>query len=89
MHVIFDYSGMVAGRSEWTRIWYHNGQEVLRVREKWNGDAAGQFDYNLNTTDGQPLSAGTWELELYANGVLQTYGAFVITPLNAPAGTAT
>ena len=87
VHAIFDYTNMTPNRDEWARVWYHNGSEVLRVEEEWSGDVAGQFDYNLNTSDKQPLSGGTWELELYANGQLQTYGAFVIAavqPLVTP-----
>ncbi len=84
VHAIFDYAGLVPNQHTWTRIWYHNGEEVLKVEEKWTGDSSGQFDYNLNTTDGQPLSPGTWELELYANDELQTYGAFVVTPADTP-----
>lgn len=88
VHAIFDYTGMQPQHQEWTRIWYHNGQEVLKVKEKWTGDATGQFDYNLNTADSDPLSSGTWELELYVDGALQTYGAFEINPQTAtPADT--
>lgn len=78
VHAIFDYTGMVPQKNNWSRIWYHNGFEVLKVQEAWTADVTGQFDYNLNTTDGRPLSPGTWELELYVDGVLQTYSAFVV-----------
>lgn len=81
IHAIFDYSHMAPQQHQWTRIWYHNKQEVLRVADGWSGDVSGQFDYNLNTSDGKPLSPGTWELELYANGQLQTYAAFQIEAL--------
>lgn len=78
VHAVFDYAGLTPNKDTWTRIWYHNSQEVLKVEEPWTGDSSGQFDYNLNTSDGNPLSPGTWELELYANGELKTYGAFVV-----------
>lgn len=84
VHAIFDYNGLTPNKDTWTRIWYHNSQEVLKVEEKWTGDRSGQFDYNLNTSDGQPLSPGTWELELYANGKLLTYGAFVVEVAETP-----
>ena len=84
VHAVFDYSGLTPNKDTWTRIWYHNSQEVLKVEEKWTGDRSGQFDYNLNTSDGQPLSPGTWELELYANGQLLTYGAFVVEIAETP-----
>ena len=81
MHVIFDYTGM-SKDNEWTRIWYHNGQEVLRVAENWTGDVEGKFDYNLNTSDRQPLSSGLWQLELYIDGQLEIFGSFVIETPN-------
>lgn len=84
VHAVFDYNGLTPNKDTWTRIWYHNSQEVLKVEEKWTGDRSGQFDYNLNTSDGQPLSPGTWELELYANGQLLTYGAFVVETAETP-----
>jgi len=93
MHAIFDYSGMRPNVQQWMRIWYHNGSQVLNVQENWTGDVDGQFDYNLNTADGQPFSVGTWELELYVDGELQTYGAFVVntppTPTQQPIATPT
>ncbi|HEY86406.1 MAG TPA: hypothetical protein G4N96_14975 [Chloroflexi bacterium] len=87
VHAIFEYANMTPDRDKWARVWYHNGSEVLRVKEDWTGDVAGQFDYNLNTSDKQPLSDGTWELELYANGQLQTYGAFIIQAAQAVTNT--
>jgi hypothetical protein len=89
IHAIFEYSGMSL-QNEWTRVWYHNSQEVLRVRENWSGDVEGQFDYNLHTSNGQPLSPGLWQLELYIDGQLETFGSFVInnqvisTPVQTP-----
>jgi len=77
MHAVFNYTGM-STHNEWTRVWYHNGQEVLRVKENWSGDVEGQFDYNLNTSNGQLLPPGLWQLELYIDGQLETFGAFVI-----------
>jgi TolB protein len=77
IHAIFDYTAMSPQR-EWTRVWYHNGAEVLRVQEYWAGDSAGQFDYNLNTADGHLLSSGLWQLELYIDGQLATFSSFVI-----------
>jgi len=89
VHAIFEYANMRPNRDVWTRVWYHNGSQVLKVEEKWTGDIAGQFDYNLNTSDNKPLSSGTWELELYANNQLQTYGAFVIEAPQLSADTPT
>lgn len=77
MHAIFNYTGMSL-QDQWIRTWYHNGQELLSVQENWSGDAEGRFDYNLNTSDGQPLSPGLWQLNLYVNGRLQTFGSFVV-----------
>jgi TolB protein len=84
IHALFDYAGMSSQR-EWTRIWYHNGAEVLKVKEYWTGDTVGQFDYNLNTADGHLLSSGLWQLELYVDGQLKTFGSFIIEePITLP-----
>lgn len=78
VHAVFDYSGLDPQQHSWSRIWFHDDEEVLRVEEDWLGNTAGQFDYNLNTNDGDPLSAGTWRLELYIDSVLQSQGSFVV-----------
>ena len=62
MHAIFDYSGM-SSQDQWTRIWYHNGQELLSVQEIWSGDAEGRFDYNLNTSERATALAGAVAVE--------------------------
>ena len=88
VHVIFDYAHMAPGTYEWTRIWYLNGQEVLKVKEPWTGDVTGQFDYSLNTSDGQPLASGNWELELYIENDLKAYGGFIVeTPTSVALNT--
>lgn len=86
VHAVFDYSGLKPEQHSWSRIWFHNDEEVLRVEENWSGDTEGQFDYNLNTNDGDPLSAGTWRLELYIDGILQSQGSFavVVPPTPTP-----
>lgn len=78
VHAIFDYSGLNPNKHSWARIWFHDGGEVLRVEEDWSGDTEGQFDYNLNTNDGDPLSPGTWRLELYIDDILQSQGSFAV-----------
>ncbi len=78
VHAVFDYAGLDPQQHSWARIWFHNDAEVLRVEEDWSGDTKGQFDYNLNTNDGAPLSPGTWRLELYIDGVLQSQGSFAV-----------
>ncbi len=81
VQAIFNYAHMIPNHHEWTRIWYHNGQEVLRIKEKWTGETSGQFDYSLDTNDNQPFAAGNWELELYIDNQLEAYGGFVIQQL--------
>jgi len=78
VHAVFDYSGLAPIQHSWSRIWFHNSEEVLRVEEDWSGNTEAQFDYNLNTNDGEPLSPGTWRLELYIDGVLQSQGSFAV-----------
>lgn len=78
IHAIFDYSGMSSDYT-WERVWYLNGDEILRSGDQWNGDQAGRFDYFIDA-GGAPLSSGEWLLELYVEGELLAEGGFVIEP---------
>jgi Tol biopolymer transport system component len=76
VHAIFEYSGILADNL-WERVWYLDGEEILRSEEVWGGDAAGIFDYFINA-GGEPLTPGEWTLELYVEGELLTSGTFTI-----------
>ena len=82
IHAIFDYQGMSADRS-WERVWYLDGNEILRNSAEWTGDEMGRFDYFIDA-GGDPLSPGEWLLELYVDGVLLAEGSFAIEPEVTP-----
>lgn len=76
IHAIFDYSGMSPSYS-WERVWFHDGVEMFRNAEAWEGAETGVFDYYINA-GGEPLSPGKWQLELYIEGKLLTTASFTI-----------
>ncbi|MEM7035172.1 MAG: hypothetical protein AAF629_36875 [Chloroflexota bacterium] len=84
LHAFFDYDGMSADDT-WLRVWSYEGKEVLRVEEFWAGEVEGRFDYNLNTSTGQPIIPGEWALALYINDAFQTEATFTIQELTPTA----
>lgn len=98
-HAIFDYSGM-SPENTWERVWYLDGNEILRNSATWTDREQGRFDYFIDA-GGDPLASGEWTLELYVDGQLLTEGSFTIeaeqpavaqvadTPTSAPEPTAT
>lgn len=76
VHAIFEYSGF-SPETTWERVWYLDGEEMLRSSETWSGDSAGVFDYFVNA-GGDPLSPGEWTLELYVDGELLATDSFTI-----------
>jgi Tol biopolymer transport system component len=78
MHAVFNYNHMSKGYT-WERVWYLDGQEILRNSEEWSGAESGQFDYFLDTGE-SALPAGKWTLELYVEGQLLAEGSFTVKP---------
>jgi hypothetical protein len=61
----------------WDRIWFLDGQEVLRASTPWSEAEAGVLDYTLDAS-GAPLPVGEWTLEIYVENELLAKDAFVI-----------
>lgn len=76
VHAIFEYSGMSKDYT-WERVWYLDGQEVLRNAEEWTGDETGVFDYFIDAGN-NPLFPGEWTLELYVQDELLQTSSFII-----------
>lgn len=87
VHAVFDYSGILPEYS-WERVWYLDGEEVLRSEEVWGGEESGVFDYFINA-GGEPLTPGEWVLELYVEGELLATGSFTIEPAQSALAAAT
>jgi hypothetical protein len=82
VHAIFEYSGM-SKDATWERVWYLDGQEILRNDQKWTGDAAGVFDYFVDAGN-EPLFPGEWVLELYVEDDKLAEGSFTIEAAATP-----
>ena len=76
VHAIFEYGGLSTDNT-WERVWYLDGEEMLRSSEAWAGDEAGIFDYFINA-GGDSLTPGEWVLELYVEDNLMATGSFTI-----------
>jgi Tol biopolymer transport system component len=76
IHALFDYSGILEDYT-WERVWYLDGEEILRNAATWTDEEAGRFDYYLDA-GGEPLPPGEWELEIYVEDELLASGAFTI-----------
>ncbi len=76
IHAIFDYSGM-SNDYTWERVWYLDGEEILRNAAEWTDPAMGRFDYFLDA-GGDPLPTGDWDLEIYVEDELLASGSFAI-----------
>lgn len=76
IHALFDYSGMSTDYT-WERVWYLDGEEILRNAAEWTDPAMGRFDYFLDA-GGDPLPVGEWDLEIYVEDELLSSGSFVI-----------
>lgn len=78
IHAVFDYANIFPG-DMWERVWYLDGEEVLRVVDPWEGEDTGVFDYSLDG-EGEPLPPGEWVLEIYVADNLLASESFTITP---------
>ncbi len=76
IHALFDYTG-IQNDYTWERVWYLDGEEILRNSAAWTDEEAGRFDYFLDA-GGDPLPAGEWVLEIYVEDKLLASGSFSI-----------
>jgi Tol biopolymer transport system component len=82
IHAIFEYSGMLSDYT-WERIWYLDGEEMLKNSAAWADRESGRFDYFVDA-GGDPLAPGEWTLELYVEGELLAKGDFTIEAEEKP-----
>jgi len=94
LYALFSYDRMVDG-SQWTALWYRNGELVYFETHSWNGGTGG-FGY----TDWDPISTewqpGVYEVQIFIGTVWKISGRFTVegippTPLPSatPTNTAT
>ncbi len=76
VHAIFDYQGM-SKDYVWERVWYRNGQQLLKTSASWSSDEVGRFDYFVDAGR-NALPNGDWQLQLKVEGNLLVTGTFSI-----------
>ena len=92
MYAIFSYDQMVVG-SQWTALWYRNGELVHFETIPWNGGSGG-----LGYTDWEPDPSewhiGLYEVQIFVGEIWRQSGQFTVegeppTPRPSPTATAT
>lgn len=90
MYAVFSYDGMVVG-SQWTALWYRNGELVHYETIPWNGGSGG-----LGYTDWQPDPSewhpGEYEVQIFTGMQWKISGVFLVEgepPTPAPSSTPT
>ena len=76
MYAVFSYDGMVRG-SQWTALWYRNGELVHYETLPWDGDTGG-----LGYTDWQPPPEewlpGLYEVQIFTGLTWKVSGTFTV-----------
>ncbi len=83
LYVFWEYSGMRDGL-DWEERWLWEGEEIVRFDFTWQDGKAGYFWDNLYRSNDQPLSDGTYTLELYVEGQLVQTGTAIVGSGLAP-----
>lgn len=90
MYAIFSYDGMVRG-SQWTALWYRNGELVHYETIPWDGETGGFgfTDWNPPASEWLP---GTYQVQLFVGLLWKQAGFFTVSgepPTPAPTNTLT
>jgi len=90
MYAVFSYDGMIKG-SQWTALWYRNGELVHFETLPWDGETGG-----LGYTDWQPQPeewfTGIYEVQIFVGMDWKVSGTFTVEgepPTPAPTSTPT
>lgn len=90
MYAVFSYDGMVRG-SQWSALWYRNGELVHYETIPWDGETGG-----LGFTDWNPPAQewlpGTYEVQLFVGLIWKRSGFFTVSgipPTSEPTSTLT
>jgi len=100
MYAVFSYDGMVKG-SQWTALWYRNGELVHFETLPWNGETGG-FGYTDWAPEPSQWLPGEYEVQIFTGLIWKTSGRFIVegdpptpvptqthTPTRTPTNTAT
>jgi TolB protein len=81
----FTYRKMVDG-TPWERRWYLDGKPMAGKEDVWSKGESGTYLLTL-AAGGNPLSGGTWRLEIKVDGDLVQMGEFLVESPAAPTPT--
>ena len=92
MYAAFSYDKMVVG-SQWSALWYRDGELVHYETIPWNG-ASGGLGYSDWAPDPSEWLPGTYEVQLFIGSTWKVSGQFTVegeppTPRPSPTSTAT
>ena len=90
MYALFSYDGMVTG-SQWTALWYRNGELVHYETLPWDGQTGG-FGYTDWNPDPSEWLPGEYEVQIFIGLLWKQSGLFTVTgepPTPAPTNTLT
>jgi hypothetical protein len=90
MYAVFSYDGMVVG-SQWTALWYRNGELVHFETIPWNGGSGG-LGYTDWLPDPSEWHIGEYEVQIFIGQIFKQSGFFSVEgepPTPAPTSTPT
>ncbi|MGB9668945.1 MAG: hypothetical protein ACPL3P_05270 [Anaerolineales bacterium] len=90
LYAVFSYDNMVDG-SQWTALWYRNGELVYFETRPWDGGTGG---YGYTDWDPAPSEwlPGNYEVQIFNGLLFKTSGQFTVVgtpPTPAPTSTST
>ena len=75
IYAFFDYDSMSDGIA-WSRVWYHEGEEILTGSYTWEWGASGSAWISVGADE--PLDPGTYRLELLVEEMLVAAANFTV-----------
>jgi hypothetical protein len=90
MYAVFSYDGMVVG-SQWSALWYRNGELVHFETIPWNGGSGG-LGYTDWLPDPSEWHIGAYEVQIFVGQIFKQSGFFTVEgepPTPAPTSTPT
>ena len=76
MYAFFSYDGMLPG-SQWTAVWYRNGEYVFHESYPWDGGTGGYY-YSECVSPAGGWLAGNYSVQIYVGVVFKRAGSFTV-----------
>ncbi len=76
MYAVFSYNNMIPG-SQWTALWYRDGQLVYFETKPWDGEAGGYgfSDWNPDPSEWLP---GRYQVQIFVGQDWEVVGEFIV-----------